>query len=385
MLARIAFVFIFFTPCLLALDLNAEMEKILAQNQKSMLKNYATKKDLKILEKKFKENKNLSIRIYGDSHMAADFFPRVVRDYVLRSNAVGFAYALQPKYQQNLNLKYSYKNYTLFNSKILKEQNLNYPLGGVIARANKKGAWIHLDTSLEKRRFMVGFVFKSPLAYNAFSIKDAGGKKYEISSHKANKWSYKELELSFPIHIEALQENAELGGYFITNAKANNIFLDTIAINGARSDLWKNWNEKVLKEQLSLMQNDLIILAYGTNDALFKDFNKENFKKDFKTWMDILKKYNPKAVFMLIAPPTVKNSNFKLVCEALQELAKSEKTLFFDMHAFMQESGGKSLWIEKKLSLKDVHLTVKGYELMAKKMLFDLRRVFNFSPFVKSR
>lgn len=366
-----------FCSCVFGWDINDEMEKILTQNQKNILKNYATKKDLKILEKKFKENKALGIRIYGDSHMAADFFPRVMRDYVLRSNAVGFAYPLQPKYQQNLNLKYDYKNYTIFNSKNTKEQELNYPLGGVIANANEKGARIDLDTKLENKKFKIGFVFKSPLTQNAFVVEDSKGKKYTLQTSKTNKWSYKELELVFPIRIEATQKDAQLGGYFITDIKGKNVFLDTIAINGARSNLWKNWNEKVVKEQLDLLKNDLIILAYGTNDALFKDFDRGKFKKDFQAWVKILKNYNPKSVFILISPPTVKNSHFNTVREALQELAKEEKTLLFDMHEFMQESGGKDLWIEKKLSLKDVHLTVKGYELMAKKMLGDFRKLFH--------
>ncbi|ELU5093627.1 hypothetical protein SB881_001958, partial [Campylobacter upsaliensis] len=69
-------------------DLNEEIESILKQSANSKaFKNYVAKKDLKKLEKKYKAKKDFSIRIYGDSHMAADFFPRVIRDYLLRSNA----------------------------------------------------------------------------------------------------------------------------------------------------------------------------------------------------------------------------------------------------------------------------------------------------------
>ena len=48
------------------------------------------------------------------------------------------------------------------------------------------------------------------------------------------------------------------------------------------------------------------------------------------------------------------------------------------MHQFMQDSGGKNKWIEQKLSLSDVHLTIKGYELMAKKLLEDLKKIINY-------
>lgn len=83
------------------------------------------------------------------------------------------------------------------------------------------------------------------------------------------------------MQISALQKDAELGGYFITN-KDNNVFLDTIAINGAKSDLWLSWNQEVVKKELGLLHNDLIILAYGSNDALFKGFEKQKFKNNLK-------------------------------------------------------------------------------------------------------
>ncbi|EPF0826572.1 GDSL-type esterase/lipase family protein [Campylobacter upsaliensis] len=366
-------------------DLNEEIESILKQSANSKaFKNYVAKKDLKKLEKKYKAKKDFSIRIYGDSHMAADFFPRVIRDYLLRSNAVGFAYALQPKYQQNLNLTYEFKNFSLFNSKNDKQHN--YPLGGIIARADKKGAIIKLNTKLETKEFKVGFLFKAPFSQNAFSVKDAKDKSFILRSNAKDKWSYKEVISTFPLKITALQEKAELGGYFIMDKNGRNIFLDTIAINGARSDLWKDWNLDVVKKELGVLKNDLIILAYGSNDALLKDFNAVEFKKNYKDFFKILRRENKNAIFILISPPTVTQKggknyilspNFHAVKKAIYELAKEEKTLLFDMHEFMQESGTKALWIEKKLSLKDVHLSVKGYELMAKKMLDELRKFFD--------
>lgn len=369
------------------LNTNDTLDSILNQNKNhSALTSYAPKKELKNLEKKLEKNQNIGIRIYGDSHMAADFFPRVIRGYLIRSNSIGFAYPLQPKYQQNLNLVYSYKNFEILNSKNPANAGYNFPLGGVIAKAKNKGAKINLDTSLDKKNFKVGFLFKAKQNTNAFSIKDAKNKSYELRTTQSNKWSYKELELDFPLQISALQKDAELGGYFITN-KNNNVFLDTIAINGAKSDLWLSWNEKVVKKELELLKNDLIIIAYGSNDALFKGFEKEKFKNNLKKWIQIQKTYNKNATILLMSPPTVVQKqgksykiapDFYAIRKALYEVAKEEKTLIFDMHKFMQDSGGKNKWIEQKLSLSDVHLSIKGYELMAKKLLEDLKNIINY-------
>ncbi|MBZ7944800.1 hypothetical protein H2259_01930 [Campylobacter sp. RM10532] len=380
------FLFLFLFTNLFA-STNDPIDKILIQSKNhSALTSYVLKKDLKRFEKKLKSQNNLGIRIFGDSHIAADFFPRVLRGYLIKSNSIGFAHALQPKYQQNLNLKYSYKNFEILNSKNTKNTKLNFPLGGIIAKAKDKNAKINIDTTLNKKKFEIGFLFKAKDDNNAFNIKDAQGKNFKLRSFQSNKWSYKKLEATFPLEITALQKNAELGGYFITNKNDNN-FLDTVAINGAKSDIWLSWNPLVVKNELKLLHNDLIILSYGSNDALFQGFEKQKFKNNLKHWIEILKSYNKNTIIMLISPPIVtykKNRiyelapNFFAVREALYEVAKEEKTLIFDMYKFMQDTGGKDKWIKQKLSLKDVHLTIKGYDLMAKKMLEDLKQYIRY-------
>ncbi|MBZ7949915.1 GDSL-type esterase/lipase family protein [Campylobacter molothri] len=380
------FLFLFLFTNLFAFA-NDPIDKILIQSKNhSALTSYVLKKDLKRFEKKLKSQNNLGIRIFGDSHIAADFFPRVLRGYLIKSNSIGFAHALQPKYQQNLNLKYSYKNFEILNSKNPKNIKLNFPLGGIIAKAKDKNAKINIDTTLNKKKFEIGFLFKAKDDNNAFNIKDAQGKNFKLRSFQSNKWSYKKLEATFPLEITALQKNAELGGYFITNKNDNN-FLDTVAINGAKSDIWLSWNPLVVKNELKLLHNDLIILSYGSNDALFQGFEKQKFKNNLKHWIEILKSYNKNTIIMLISPPIVtykKNRTYELapnffaVREALYEVAKEEKTLIFDMYKFMQDTGGKDKWIKQKLSLKDVHLTIKGYDLMAKKMLEDLKQYIRY-------
>ncbi|MCX2682385.1 GDSL-type esterase/lipase family protein [Campylobacter sp. MIT 21-1685] len=366
---------------------NELIDSVLSQTKnQSAITNYVSKKDIKNFQRKLKSHQNIGIRVYGDSHMAADFFPRVIRNYLLKQNAIGFAYPLQPKYQQNSNLKYSSKGYEILNSKNPTNTQINFPLGGVIAKAKHKGASITLDSTLGKKNFIITFVFKAPQNTNAFSIKDSQGKNYQLRPHSANKWTYKELDLTFPLQISALQKNAELGGYFITNKENKNIYLDTVAINGAKSDLWLSWNQKVLKQELNILKNDLIILAYGSNDALFTTFNQKEFKNYLTKWIKLLKEHNKNTIIMLISPPTVVQKQGKYYQEApyfqsvrttLYEIAKEEKTLLFDMHKFMQESGKKKYWIEKKLSLEDVHLSIKGYELMAKKMLEDFEKILH--------
>lgn len=352
--------------------------KKLTMNDENAMKNFTTQDTLNQLKTNL-EKKDLHIRIFGDSHMAADFFSRELRKFIIKVNAAGFAYPLQPKYHQTLLLGYESKNFEIFSSQT--DSTQNYPMGGIIAKALKEEAFISLKTNLDKQVFKVGFVFKSPNTKEAFVIKDTKNKSFTLKSPAVDKWAYQEFkDLRFPLKITALQKDVLLGGYFIYNEK-NNKILDTLGINGAKSDLWLKWNEKVFLKELDIIKSDIIILAYGSNEVLSGAFNEKSFKSNYKKFIKALYKSNPNSSIILISPPTVTQKKddeyqvadeFESVRKAVYSIAKDEKLLLFDMHEFMQNSGGKDTWIEQNLSLKDVHLSVDGYKLMANKFYKDL-------------
>lgn len=345
---------------------------------KSSMSNFASKKELEALREKIKENKEFRVRIFGDSHMAADFFSRELRKVLLDVNAVGFVYPLQPKYQQALILDYESKDFELFNSQ--NDSSQDYSLGGIVAKAKKEEAFIKLSPHLKDDVFNFSISFKPASKGVAFVVKDSKDKEIKLDCNERN-WQLRRLnDLTFPITVIAKQKDALLGGYFISKDKDNKI-IDTLGINGARSNLWKKWNEDFTKIQLDSMKSDLIILAYGSNDTLIGNFNKSKFKNEYKQFIQILRKINPQASIFLIAPPTVtqkENGIYKLsgdfyaVQKALYELAKEEHLVLFDMHSFIEASGGKDKWIEQGLSKEDVHLKVEGYQLMAQQFYRDL-------------
>lgn len=352
------------------------------QNLSTSMKNYTSRTNFARLKANF-QKRDLALRIFGDSHMAADFFSRQLRRQLIEVNAVGFAYPLQPKYHQNLLLSYESKDYEIFSSQ--QDSTKDYPLGGVIARSLKEGASISLKTNLQRQNFKVGFVFKGE--DKAFLVRDNKNKSLVLNGKKGNKWSYEEFkDLSFPLKIVSLKEGASLGGYFIYN-QTNNKILDTLGINGARSDLWLRWNEDLILQELGIIKNDVVILAYGSNEVLSGAFNAKSFKENYKKLIRMFYKINPNTSIILISPPTVTKkvkdeyelaSEFAEVRDAIYELAREERLLLFDMHDFMQKSGGKDLWIEQNLSLRDVHLKIEGYKLMADKFYSDLSELLNF-------
>lgn len=346
---------------------------IIKKIEKAEMYNFSSP-NLDILREKIIKKDNLRIKVFGDSHIAPDIFSSELRNIIFTPNALGFVYPIFPNYHRNILVEIQNKHFETYNS--LRQNYINYPMGGVIARSKNSDAYITVNPKFENKNFMIRFVFKSPNNLATFEILDSNQKKIHLSSKNPETWVLsKEYELKFPITIKSLIRNGMLGGYFIYNKDKNNI-IDHMGINGARSDLWLKWNQEIFDQELQAIQYDLIIFSYGSNDAISEKFDKESFLHNYKVLIRKVRKFNPNATILLIGPPTVvsKNNkkqqyeittNFLPVKKAIKELAKSENTLFFDLDDFMEKSGKKDTWIKDKLSKKDVHLTPLGYRLSA--------------------
>ncbi len=361
-----------FAQDLFKAHLHQHDKKFLVMLKKASLQNFNSP-NLDNLREKILQKQDLRIKIFGDSHIAADTFAAELRSMIFKPNAIGFTYPLFPNYHFNSLVQLSSKHFEISNS--LKNKSLEYPMGGIIARSKNEKAYIFLDSPLSQKNFIVRFVFQSPNHLASFEILDAKGKKIHLSSKNPKKWALsKQYQLTLPIHIKALIRNGMLGGYFIYHQEHNNL-IDHLGINGARSDLWLRWNQEIFDQELQALQYDLIIFSYGSNDALNEKFDSETFLHHFATLLRKTKRFNPNAVILLIAPPTVVIKqdanhyalapNFTPTKKALKKLAQKENLLLFDLDDWMNQTGGKEGWIANKLSKKDVHLTTLGYKITA--------------------
>ena len=328
--------------------------------------------NLNLLKKKLSAKQDLKIKIFGDSHTAPDIFSSELRNDAFEASAVGFVYPLFPSFHRNILTQYESKHFDIYNS--LRHSDHDYPMGGVIARAKNEHANIKLDLNLAQKEFSTNFVYMTPSLLAAFEITDNTGKKITLSSKKPNSWEISKVyDLTYPITIHSLIRNAQLGGYFIYKKDNNNI-IDHMGINGARSDLWLRWNQEIFDKELQIIQYDLVILSYGSNDAIATKFDPETFMQNYRALIRKIRRYNPNAVILMIAPPTVvakKDSkysitaNFYPIKHTIREVAQSENTLLFDMDDLMKKTGKKATWIKLGLSKQDVHLTPLGYRTIA--------------------
>ena len=135
---------------------------------------------------------------------------------------------------------------------------------------------------------------------------------------------------------------------------------------------------------------ELIILAYGTNEAFETDIR--NFAEDLRTTIRFLKKSAPRAAILIVgAPASAKtrapNSragcklplppNLVQVMNAQRRVAKQEKTLYWDWSAIMGGKCGATSWLNSKPQLmrKDmIHFSVEGYDATADALFSAINR-----------
>lgn len=340
------------------------------------------------LASKIRAKNHLVIRIFGDSHIAGDFLSQRLRVMFFKHYHIGFAYPIYPAYHQHIGLNYESSNFEVLNSR-KDSQNSDYPLGGVIAQPIELPAHIIISPKNESNEIRnTRIIFKSTQTHRVMSITDSTNVRLVINAKHANVWQNIGIKLRFPITIQALDEGLQLGGLFITDENENRI-VENIGINGARSDLWRKWNEAVFARELAMLPADLTILCYGSNDAFQDYFNETLFIANFSALIDIIKSSNPHTTILLLSPPPVVDrvggkrkkptykitKSFKPLKNAMYKLAKDKGVLLFDIDDFINESGGKKKWEEANLAKADVHLQPMGYKLIADKIYYELGKL----------
>lgn len=323
------------------------------------------------------------VKFFGDSHVASGDMVAAFRDEFFGKNAVdsvGFVPALMPKYHAHSLVKFSQNGFDITNSRT--EQNPDFPLCGVIATA-KNDASIDISLKKFKGKFGVEILHKFDKKADIFEIKDASAAVYKISQKSPNSWEYSTFLLEFPIKISALKTAAQIGGYKIYK---NGGFVDACATNGAYSTISAKWANDAWSRDFKGFDYKLFVIAYGTNDALDRDFSEEKFTKSIKTLMDKLHQSSPNANFVLLSPPlSPKVKKAKLASQALKKLAKKQNAIFVDINALIEKEGGWAKWRKMGLVRKDnIHFSHEAYQKIGKFIAQKVKEEDNIFEFSKT-
>ncbi len=155
---------------------------------------------------------------------------------------------------------------------------------------------------------------------------------------------------------------------------------ETLGINGAQANLMLEWNPAVLAGELMSRDPALIVLAYGTNEALSRSWTAEEYRAGLIKIIHRLRDATPVASILLIGPPDCEYRlrgrrlpfpHLDQVIEVQREVALANGCAFWDWRAAMGGEGSVRQWVQAGLGQGDyTHLTGAGYRMVGG-MLFD--------------
>jgi lysophospholipase L1-like esterase len=157
--------------------------------------------------------------------------------------------------------------------------------------------------------------------------------------------------------------------------------LDTLGIDGARVATPLAWAEAPFMAEVAARRPDLVVLAYGTNEA-FDELNVEAYDKQVTELLGRLQRAAPAADCLVVGPPDALGSNGETAPRVVSisgvyaRVAARLGCAFVSAQALMGGPGGFASWLREDppLARPDrIHLSPRGYkrlgELLAASVL----------------
>lgn len=160
------------------------------------------------------------------------------------------------------------------------------------------------------------------------------------------------------------------------------VLVDVHGINGSRARSQLLWNDAMYREQLARRAPDLVVLAYGTNEAGDDHQAIEEYERSLEQVVHRIRETVPNASCLLVGPSDrpietsdrqwVDRPRTAQIIDAQWRVALANGCAFFDVVAFQGGSMATVNWsdMDPPYAGRDhVHFTRRGYERMGEVLL----------------
>lgn len=152
------------------------------------------------------------------------------------------------------------------------------------------------------------------------------------------------------------------------------VVVDAIGIRGREARTWLRWNDNVFQDAIQVLFPDIIVLAYGTNEANALGYDMESYANDLRKVLKKLRKASPTSGCVLVGPSDrakkTKTNSYRVwdrtaeVAEVQRQVAPDFGCVFWDWQQATGGEGSMVAWHESRPSLGKedlIHFTPKGY------------------------
>lgn len=164
------------------------------------------------------------------------------------------------------------------------------------------------------------------------------------------------------------------------------VVVDAIGIRGRTAKTWLSWAPELRDPGLANLAPDLIVLAYGTNEAADTDYSMPRYREDLTGVLAVMRAVLPETPCILVGPSdratiVKKGHTYKiwgrtaLVAQVQREVAPQFGCAFWDWQMAQGGPGGMLSWraVDPPLAGWDyIHFTQAGYEKSAAMFLAAL-------------
>lgn len=320
---------------------------------------------------------------YGDSHTASDDWADEMRqDFQKKFGAGGPGFTLPG---------HPFLGYRRFDSRgansrgwytdglVTRKGDGVYGLGGISLTAHAPGQTVSL--SVECRQLELHYLQQPGGGQLEFSVDGAPAGTIDTNGEIAP-GIYRYTPAPGP-HQYALRtmsaDPVRLFGWVAQNQTG--VTYETLGINGAQAEMQLEWNTSILDGEIADRDPALIVLAYGTNEALSKTWTADGYRAALKEVIQRLRAAAPLASILLVGPPDcqyrLRNGrrlpfpHLDEVIEIQRQVALENGCAFWDWRARMGGAGSVRQWVQAGLAQGDyTHLTGQGYRMVGD-MLFS--------------
>lgn len=348
------------------------------------------------LTAKLKNSQRAPINILqlGDSHTAADWLSGEMRRLFQAqygAGGIGFIAATPvpgTRYDQVV-LSADSAQWNLISSRL--QHSDEFPLGGYLSLPIKPDAQVTIGV-----REPLGLSYRVTALYRSTAdsrlLADDGAHHAATAlPSTAGRWRFSPTldHLRLPLSL-TITDNREvvLGGWNIESQQPTGVTYSALGINGATLkgvDAWQaGW-----EHTLQALRPDLLVLAYGGNEAFDDQLDIELYHHDLTEKLASLRRTLPDAVFLLVGPADSIKQRSGVGCEARQprqlarivqiqrQAAVQAGALFWDWQAYMGGACAIEAWQADHLAQSDlIHLNEQGYRKSAGALYRYLQTVF---------
>lgn len=332
------------------------------------------------------QSNNLHVVQLGDSHTAADEMTDAMRNQLqstLGNGGLGWA---MPMYFSGQRMAlYGYDNVDWQPISSRSQRDENYTLGGFIAKPQRTNASLTLKAKQASATQQFTVSIRQAANDEALTGIDARGQHFKLEAPmKNNTWQTVKFSAQLPFTVTAYQtNNTAIGGWWGKNNEGRGAIVSALGINGAELSFWNRWNRSAIQQELATISPELIILAYGTNEAFGHQLDVDQARETLTDKIRQIRQASPNTAVMIVsAPEALKQLGGQcgtrpLKLTALQNMqlnvAQTEKTLFWDWQAAMGGSCSMKSWIGQGLARPDgVHFSVTGYQKLGRMLANDI-------------